>query len=125
MATDVSQLACVYAALILHDDGIAITADKISRLIAAAGIEVEGFWPTLFAKALEGKSIGDLLANVGGSSAVPAAAPAAAPAATGAASGSASAATGAAGAAKAPAPAKAEKKEEPAEDEDMGFSLFD
>ncbi|WP_395241883.1 60S acidic ribosomal protein P1, partial [Salmonella sp. s51933] len=59
-----SELACVYSALILHDDDVAITGDKIQSLISAAGLEVEPFWPGMFAKALEGRNIGDLLCNV-------------------------------------------------------------
>ncbi|KAJ5083725.1 hypothetical protein N7456_013152 [Penicillium angulare] len=103
------ELACSYAALILADDGIEITADKIQTLLSAANVqEVEPIWTSIFAKALEGKDIKDLLTNVG--SAGPAA-PAAA----------------AAGGAAAPAEAVEEKKEEEKEesDEDMGFGLFD
>ncbi|CAI7664035.1 unnamed protein product [Penicillium palitans] len=104
-----AELACSYAALILADDGIEVSADKIQTLITAANVqEVEPIWASIFARALEGKDIKDLLTNVG--SAGPAAA---APA-------------GGAGAA-APAEAKAEEKEEEKEesDEDMGFGLFD
>ena len=42
---------------------------------------MEPFWPGLFAKALEGKNIGDLICNVGSAPAAGAAAPAAAAAA--------------------------------------------
>lgn len=75
----------------------------------AAGVEVEPYWPGLFAKALEGVNVKDLITNIGsGVGAAPAGgAPAGAPAA---------------------APAAAEKKEEkkkeeePEEsDDDMGF----
>eukprot|EP00657_Telonema_sp_P-1_P010120 TRINITY_DN4409_c0_g1_i2.p1 TRINITY_DN4409_c0_g1~~TRINITY_DN4409_c0_g1_i2.p1 ORF type:complete len:110 (+),score=39.89 TRINITY_DN4409_c0_g1_i2:220-549(+) len=71
-----SQLACTYAALILHDDGMAISADNIKTLTAAAGCEIEAYWPALFSKALENASIDDLLTSVssGGGSAGPAAA---------------------------------------------------
>ena len=67
MSMSTSEAACVYAALILHDDGVEITADKISALISAAEIEIEPIWPSLFAKALAGKDIGSFLFNVGSS----------------------------------------------------------
>ncbi|CAI2180573.1 19878_t:CDS:2 [Funneliformis geosporum] len=60
MATT-SELATVYAAIILSDDGVEITVS----LTKAAGVEVEPVWATLFAKALEGKNITDLLMNIG------------------------------------------------------------
>ena len=104
-----SELACVYAALILADDEVAITGEKILTILKAAKVDVEPYWPGLFAKALEGVNVKDLLSNVG--SGVGAAGPAAA----------------AGGAAPAAAAAKEEKKEEPEEesDDDMGFGLFD
>ncbi|KAL6857165.1 hypothetical protein ACP4OV_018547 [Aristida adscensionis] len=106
-----SEVACTYAALILHDDGIPITAEKIAALVGAAGIKVESYWPALFAKLLEKRSVDDLILSVGsGGGGAPVAA-AAAPAAGAAAA----------------APAAEEKKEEAKEesDDDMGFSLFD
>ncbi|MCJ1298609.1 60S acidic ribosomal protein P1 [Hypocenomyce scalaris] len=110
-----SELATSYAALILADEEIDITADKLQTLIKAAKLDdVEPIWTTLFAKALEGKNVKDMLLNVGSGGSAAAAAP------TG----------GAAGGAAAEAPAAAaeeEKKEEEKEesDEDMGFGLFD
>ncbi|KAK5134259.1 60S acidic ribosomal protein P1 [Meristemomyces frigidus] len=110
-----AELATSYAALILADDGVEITADKLNSLITAAKVQdVEPIWTTLFAKALEGKDVKDMLMNVGGGGgAAPAPAAAAAPAAGGD--------SGAA------APAAKEEKEEAKEesDEDMGFGLFD
>ncbi len=114
--TSVDELACSYAVMILYDDRIPITADKISTLVKAANVSVESYWPSLFAKFAEKRDVEDLIMNVGaggGGGAVAAAAPLAA-------------AGGGAAAEAAPA-AEEKKKEEPAEesDDDMGFSLFD
>ncbi|MCJ1283581.1 60S acidic ribosomal protein P1 [Xylographa opegraphella] len=110
-----SELAVSYAALILADEDIDITADKLQTLISAAKLtEVEPIWTTLFAKALAGKNVKDMLLNVGSGGGAAAAAP-----------------TGGASSATAPADAPAEKVEEKKEeekeesDEDMGFGLFD
>ncbi|CAF9914158.1 60S acidic ribosomal protein P1 [Imshaugia aleurites] len=110
-----SEQATSYAALILADDDVGISADKLLTLIKAANVEdVEPIWATLFAKALEGKNVKDMLLNVGSGGGA-----AAAPA--GAASGG-----GAAPDAPAEEEKKAEKEEEKEEsDEDMGFGLFD
>ncbi|EXC13674.1 60S acidic ribosomal protein P1-1 [Morus notabilis] len=108
-----SEIACTYAVLILHDDGIPVTAEKISILLKAAKVEVESYWPSLFAKLAEKRNLDDLILNSGasGGGATVAAAPVAA--------------AGGGGGAAAPPPE--EKKEEPKEesDDDMGFSLFD
>lgn len=56
MATT-SELACIYAALALHDDGVEITSDKIKALIAAADINIEPIWANLYAKALQGVDV--------------------------------------------------------------------
>ncbi|SAM00723.1 hypothetical protein [Absidia glauca] len=93
-----AELAVVYAALILQDDNVEITADKLQTLVKAAGIDVEPIWFSLYAKALQGQNLGELLLNVGAPGAGPAVA------AGGAAAG---------GAADAPAEeAKEEEKEE-------------
>ncbi|CAO2633098.1 60S acidic ribosomal protein P1 [Lemmus lemmus] len=67
----VSELACIYSALILHND-------EINSLIKAAGVNVEPFWPGLLAKALANVNIGSLICNVGAGGPAPstAAAPA-------------------------------------------------
>ncbi|CAH1429790.1 unnamed protein product, partial [Lactuca virosa] len=110
----IGELGCTYASLILCDDNIPVTAEKISTLLKAANVHAESYWPALFAKLAEKQNILDLISNVGaGGGGSGGAAPAvAAPAAGGAA---------------AAAPAAEEKKEEPKEesDDDMGFSLFD
>ena len=40
-------------------------ADNLKTVIEAAGVSVEPYWPGLFAKLFEKKSIGDLITNVG------------------------------------------------------------
>merc|ERR1712166_1017348 len=73
--TERDELCCTYAALLLHDGGLEITGDKIAKVIKASGNAVEGYWPGLFAKALDGQNIAALLTNVSGpASAGPAAA---------------------------------------------------
>ncbi|KAG6429436.1 hypothetical protein SASPL_107487 [Salvia splendens] len=59
----VGELACTYAALVLHDDGIPITAEKISTLLKAANLSVESYWPSLFAKLCEKRNVEDLIMN--------------------------------------------------------------
>lgn len=110
----VGEVACTYACLILHDEEIPITAEKISAIVKAANVNVEPYWPLLFTKLAEKRNISDLVMNVG----------------AGGGGGAAVAAPvggAAAGGAAAAAPAAEEKKEEPKEesDDDMGFSLFD
>ena len=86
--------------------------EKIQTILKAAGVDVEPYWPGLFAKALESCNVKDLITNVGSGVG-------AAPAAGGAAA--------AAGGAPAAEEKKEEKKESEAEesDDDMGFGLFD
>jgi len=108
-----SELACVYAALILADDDVAITSEKITTILKAANVEVESYWPGLFAKALESVDVKTLITNVGSG--------------VGGAAASGGGGAPAAAAAEATEEKKEEKKEESeeSEDDDMGFGLFD
>ena len=92
-AHEKDELVCSYAALLLQDDGQEITADALNKVIKASGNSVESYWPGLFAKAIAGTNIADIIANIG--------------------SAPAPAAAAAAGTA---APAPAAKKEEPKEE---------
>jgi large subunit ribosomal protein LP1 len=93
--TSVAELACVYSALILADDDIAVT---IQTILKAANVDVEPYWPGLFAKSLEGVNIKELITKIGSG----------------------------VGAAAAPAKEEKKKEEEPEEsDDDMGLGLFD
>ena len=65
-------------------------SDKIATLVKSANVNVESYWPSLFAKLAEKRNVGDLIMNIGAgggaaapiavSSSAPAAASAAAPA---------------------------------------------
>ncbi|CUM63028.1 uncharacterized protein PRCAT00000590001 [Priceomyces carsonii] len=105
-----SEASVSYAALILADAGVEITSDNLLSVTKAAGASIDNIWADVYAKALEGRDLKELLFSF---------------AASAPASGSAPAA-GAAGAASGEAPAE-EKEEEAAEesDDDMGFGLFD
>ena len=99
-ADERGELCCSYAALMLHDDGLEISAAKLAAVIKKSGNTVEPYWPLLFSNALQGAQVDKLLSEV----------VAAAPAGAVAVAGDA-------------APAEEEKKEEKkeeAEDVDMG-----
>ncbi|XP_038649727.1 60S acidic ribosomal protein P1-like [Scyliorhinus canicula] len=105
-----SELACIYSALILHDNEVTVTEDKLNAMIKTAGVTIEPFWPSLFAKALANIGVNNLICNVGAGSSAPAAAAVVSNAAPVAAEGK-----------------KEEKKQEESEesDNDMGFGLFE
>eukprot|EP01130_Rhizamoeba_saxonica_P006255 TRINITY_DN2492_c0_g1_i2.p1 TRINITY_DN2492_c0_g1~~TRINITY_DN2492_c0_g1_i2.p1 ORF type:complete len:114 (-),score=42.82 TRINITY_DN2492_c0_g1_i2:56-397(-) len=61
-----AELACTYAALILHDGGVDVTAAGINALIEGAGLQdVPPFWPNLFQTVLKERSLDDIIANAG------------------------------------------------------------
>eukprot|EP00331_Platyophrya_macrostoma_P031227 CAMPEP_0176446034 /NCGR_PEP_ID=MMETSP0127-20121128/24076_1 /TAXON_ID=938130 /ORGANISM="Platyophrya macrostoma, Strain WH" /LENGTH=89 /DNA_ID=CAMNT_0017831973 /DNA_START=46 /DNA_END=311 /DNA_ORIENTATION=- len=60
------EMCCTYAALILQDEGLEISGEKINKLIAASGNKVDAYWPGLFARALHGKNVSELLLGGGG-----------------------------------------------------------
>ncbi|PWA51031.1 hypothetical protein CTI12_AA465820 [Artemisia annua] len=57
----IGELACSYATLILADQGIPVTAEKITTILKAANVECESYWPSLFEKLAEKKNIEDLI----------------------------------------------------------------
>ncbi len=98
------QLAVTLASLILHDDKSDVTADAINRVLKAANVTVAAYWPMLFAKALEGKNVGDFLTV---------------------SSGNAGPAQGNAPVAESKAPVKEAKKEEVVEEADVDMDMGD
>merc|ERR1712040_5060 len=105
-----SELSCTYAALILHDSDVEINADNLNKVIKAAGVSVEPFWPGLFASALTGVDVAGLITNIGSG--------------VGSAPAGGAAAGGAAADAAPAEEAKKEESEEEESDSDMGFDLF-
>ncbi len=59
------ELCCVYAALLLFDDKVDITADKLNKVIQASGNTVEGYYPEFFAKYLSSVDLNSLISSVG------------------------------------------------------------
>ena len=55
------ELCCVYAGLLLFDEGSDITADKINKIITASGNKVDAYYPEFFAKYLASADIKSLL----------------------------------------------------------------
>ncbi|KAJ1605476.1 60S acidic ribosomal protein LP1-like protein [Cryptosporidium canis] len=109
--SQVQELICSYAALVLSDGGIPVTSENIKKVISAAGGSVEPYFPGLFAQALSTTSVSDIVANCGSACV-------AAPAA-----GAVSQDSGASASAAAADDKKKEEEEE--EEGDLGFSLFD
>merc|ERR1711934_805728 len=95
-----AELACTYAALILHDAEQEITSENLKSLVSAAGVEVSDIWYNVFAKAMGGADIEKICTSMG----------------SGPAAGAAAAATA----------AVVEEEEEEEEEEEMGDGgLFD
>ncbi|CCK68732.1 ribosomal protein P1 beta KNAG_0B02900 [Huiozyma naganishii CBS 8797] len=99
-----------YAAFILADAGLEISADNLLSVTKAAGASVDKIWADVYANALEGKDLKEILS--GFHAAGPAAGASSGSAASGAAAGEAAA-------------EEAAEEEEEESDADMGFGLFD
>ena len=52
---------CIYAMFFISY----LQGEKIQTILKAASVDVEPYWPGLFAKALEGINVKDLITNVG------------------------------------------------------------
>ena len=66
------ELACVYAALILADDGVEVSAENINKLLAAAGVKLESYWVDLFAEYFKSQDINELVKGTALGGAAPA-----------------------------------------------------
>jgi large subunit ribosomal protein LP1 len=59
------ELCCVYAALLLADENLEITAEKINKIVAVSGNQVDGYYPEFFERFLKTVNINTLLSSVG------------------------------------------------------------
>jgi len=99
----VQELATSYACMVLADCEAKVNDENINKLLGAAGVKVEPFYPKLFSQLLAGKDLVEMFAKAGGS---------------GGGAGGATAGEGGEGEEK-----KEEKKEE--EEDDGGFDFDD
>eukprot|EP00003_Mantamonas_plastica_P016594 TRINITY_DN2766_c0_g1_i3.p5 TRINITY_DN2766_c0_g1~~TRINITY_DN2766_c0_g1_i3.p5 ORF type:complete len:108 (-),score=40.24 TRINITY_DN2766_c0_g1_i3:33-356(-) len=106
---ETGALACAYATLILDDEGIEVNAENLSKVVAAAGIELEPFWPDLYVSMASTTNIKELLTSVS----------------SGGGGGGAAAGGAAAGGDAGAGDDAASSSESSSSDGDMGFSLFD
>jgi len=71
MSTD--ELAVTYAALALHDGGLAVSAAAINAMVKKAGVTVDAFWPNFFERVLKTQNLDSIILSAGSvSSAAPA-----------------------------------------------------
>ena len=68
------ELCCVYAGLLLFDDKVDVTAEKLNKVITASGNSVEAYYPEFFAKYLSSADLNAILSSVGAGPAATAAA---------------------------------------------------
>lgn len=60
------ELASTYAALALHDAGLAVSASAILAMAKKAGVEMNGaFWPNFFERVLKTTSLDNIILNAG------------------------------------------------------------
>ena len=55
------ELCCVYAGLLLFDEGVEITAEKLNKIIEASGNKVDAYYPEFFGKYLHDADIKSML----------------------------------------------------------------
>ncbi|KAK4715861.1 hypothetical protein R3W88_014199 [Solanum pinnatisectum] len=64
----IGKLACTYACLILHDDDIPINVESYWPSLFAkleSNLKVESYWPSLFAKLCQKRNVNELIMNIG------------------------------------------------------------
>merc|ERR1712167_175401 len=66
------SMGCTYAALILHDGGVEISSEKINQLLEAAGVNVDSYWPRMYAKSCTKSKMDRLITGIEVAAAPPA-----------------------------------------------------
>jgi large subunit ribosomal protein LP1 len=59
------ELCCVYAGLLLADENLEITADKLNKIIAVSGNQVDGYYPEFFERFFKNVNLNTLLTSIG------------------------------------------------------------
>jgi ribosomal protein L12E/L44/L45/RPP1/RPP2 len=59
------ELCCVYAGLLLFDDKVDITPEKLNKVITASGNSVDAYYPEFFAKYLSSIDLNAVLSSAG------------------------------------------------------------
>jgi len=103
-------MAVVYAAIILADDDLVITADKLEAIMWSAGLKVESYWYPMFERALKGIDVRTLMSTM---------------MASGPASGGNQKSGGNQEEVEKVEEKKVESSSDESSDDDMGFGLFD
>ena len=58
---DKAFLACSYAMMILHDEGLEISAEKIQKLITSSGIKIQDYYSKFFSTNMAGVNLASLM----------------------------------------------------------------
>lgn len=60
------ELCCALATALLHDGGVAVTADSVKKVLASTKNTVEPYWPSLFAKMATTRNVDELICGDSG-----------------------------------------------------------
>jgi len=56
-------MACTYASLILFDDDLEVTDDRIAKILKASDVQVDKYWPRLFSTTVKDKGLSQFLTD--------------------------------------------------------------
>ncbi|XP_030379224.1 60S acidic ribosomal protein P1-like [Scaptodrosophila lebanonensis] len=64
MSSTNHEITCICASLILAQNNVPITGEKISRILKAAEVEFDPSWPDHFAREVDGIDMQALISNI-------------------------------------------------------------